>query len=241
VDIIFARSEQDQELFEQLAKNFNKSFTVGNLKFSQTSTSPTHHLTNFTQRKYILAASTHKNEEFQLAQCWLQINLRKTLLVIAPRHPDRSNGIIKQLSALNINISVRSKGDAITENTDIYLADTLGELPSFMQHAEIVFMGGSLIPHGGQNFLEAARLNKAIIVGPYMHNFQNEVDLFNQQHACIQVQNITELGAAIQSLLINAKARINLGHCAKQLMDAQTGIAEVYLHKLAEHYPKIFN
>jgi len=135
---------------------------------------------------------------------------------------------------------VRSKGDSITQDTDIYLADTLGELSGFMQHAQIVFMGGSLIPHGGQNFLEAARLAKAIIVGPHMHNFQNEIDLFKQHHACIQIQNISELDSAIQSLLIDSNTRSNLESCAKQLMDEQTGIAETYLKNLQQHYPQFF-
>jgi len=240
VDFIFARSEQDLNLFKQLGGDVNKLLTAGNLKFSPISGSQPAIIENFTQREYVLAASTHDDEELQLAQLWKNNTTQDTLLVIAPRHPDRSDDILKQLTSLDLKIAVRSKGDSITQDTDIYLADTLGELSGFIQHAQIVFMGGSLIPHGGQNFLEAARLAKAIIVGPHMHNFQNEVALFRQHHACIQIQNISELGSAIQSLLIDSNTRSNLESCAKRLMDEQTGIAETYLKKLQQHYPQFF-
>jgi len=240
VDFIFARSEQDLNSFKQLGGDVNKLLTAGNLKFSSISDSQPAIIENFTQRKYVLAASTHDDEELQLAQLWKNNTTQDTLLVIAPRHPDRSDDILKQLTSLDLKIAVRSKGDSITQDTDIYLADTLGELSGFMQHAQIVFMGGSLIPHGGQNFLEAARLAKAIIVGPHMHNFQNEIDLFKQHHACIQIQNISELDSAIQSLLIDSNTRSNLESCAKQLMDEQTGIAETYLKNLQQHYPQFF-
>jgi len=73
-----------------------------------------------------------------------------------------------------------------------------------------------------------------------MHNFQNEVELFKQQHACIQVNNITELGTVIQSLLIDSNNRNSLGDCARQIMDKQADIARTYLTKLEAHYPEIF-
>ena len=240
VDFIFCRSDQDLNSFEQLGGDINRLFTTGNLKFSQVSNSQPAIIENFTQRKYILAASTHNDEELQLSRLWKKTEALDTLLVIAPRHPERSNDIIKKLMPLQLNITVRSKGDNITKDTDIYLADTLGELTGFMQNAEMIFMGGSLIPHGGQNFLEAARLAKAIIVGPHMHNFQNEVALFKQHHACIQIQNTTELGDAIQSLLIDNNAQSSLGSNAKQLMDKQAEVAEAYLKNLQQHYPQFF-
>jgi 3-deoxy-D-manno-octulosonic-acid transferase len=240
VDIILARSEQDYKAFKKLGGDAIKVQEVGNLKFSQPRSSSTISLKNFTNREYILAASTHNDEELQLANLWEEINLRNTLLVIVPRHPDRGIAIFKQLSALGLNVAIRSKGDTITKETHIYIADTLGELSEFMNHAEIVFMGGSLISHGGQNLLEAAQLGKAIIVGPHMHNFQNEVDLFKQQHACIQVNNTSELGTVIQSLLIDSNNRTSLGHCAEKIMSQQTGIAEIYLNKLQEVYPDSF-
>lgn len=241
VDSIFARSEKDLELFKTLGNIPEKSQTVGNLKLSQSNYSQVIDLDNFTQRKYILAASTHEDEEFQLAQLWQSSDLINTLLVIAPRHPDRRNSILDQLKPLKLNISVRSRGDKITEETQIYLADTLGEMSGLMNKAHIIFMGGSLVPHGGQNLLEAARLSRAIVVGPHMHNFQNEVELFKQQHACIQVTNTRQLDNVMQSLLIDDNQRSSLESCAKILMDKQANIAGDYLVKLEECYADVFN
>ena len=240
VDIIYSRSEDDLNLFKQLGYKSDKAYVAGNLKFSQSSHAQMVELENFTHREYVLAASTHNDEEFQLAKLWKDLNLENTLLVIAPRHPDRSNAIIKQLSPLDLNIAVRSNSDPVTEGTSIYLADTLGELSGLMNNAKMVFMGGSLIPHGGQNLLEAARLAKAIIVGPYMQNFQNEVDLFKQNHACIQIQNMTELGTTIQTLLTDTNTRTHLESCAEQLMNEQSNVAEIYLNHLVQHYPQFF-
>lgn len=240
VDTVFARSEQDARAFEKLADSTLNIKIIGNLKFSSPAHSTSIGLKNFTDREYILAASTHRDEETQLAALWKHSPLNKILLVIVPRHPDRGDAIYKQLSSLQLNVSARSKGDAVTINTNIYLADTLGELSSFMKNATMVFMGGSLIPHGGQNFLEAARLGKAIITGPHMHNFQNEIDLFKQQHACIQINTITELSTVIQSLLIDSNNRTSLEHCASKIMKDQAKIAEIYLQELEKQYASIF-
>lgn len=240
VDHILTRSEQDSSLFKELGASEKNIETIGNLKFSQNTFKPPLTLDNFTQRRFVLAASTHEDEELQLAKLWHDTKFKDTLLVIAPRHPIRRKKIINQLKDLNKNISVRSNGDLIDENTDIYLADTLGELTGLMNAASIVFMGGSLIQHGGQNFLEAANLSKAIIFGPHMHNFQNEVDLFKHHHACLQINNINELSIAIQSLLIDNNARTSLESCAGQLMNNQADIADHYLDKIKQYYPGIF-
>jgi len=240
VDTIFSRSKQDSQAYKELGGDTINTQLIGNLKFSQITQSKAVTLSNFTKREFILAASTHNDEEFQLAKLWKEIGLQKTLLVIVPRHPDRGLSILKQLEPLKLNIAMRSNGDAITKSTHIYLADTLGELSGFMRHAEIIFMGGSLIPHGGQNFLEAAQLGKPVIIGPHMHNFQNEVDLFKQQHACIQVNNIAALGTIIQSLLIDKNNRVSLGERAEKIINEQAGIAEIYMDELKKHYPSIF-
>lgn len=236
VDHIFARSEQDRNLFIQLGADAKKTECVGNLKLSQFSSSISNKIENFTQRPFVLAASTHDNEEMQLANLWKDNKLSDTLLVIVPRHPDRSSQLASQLQSLDSNLAIRSRGEDISDKTNIYLADTLGELQGFMKNASIVFMGGSLIQHGGQNFLEAAKYSKAIILGPYMHNFQNEVDLFKQNHACLQVHNIEELGIAIQSLLSDSNLKTSLEHCAGQLMNEQENIADKYFEKIKLYY-----
>jgi len=236
IDSVWVRSEQDKNNYIKLGADEKKISVIGNLKFSGEALKEIKKLDNFTDRPYVLAASTHDDEEYQLAKMWQSIDNQGQLLVIAPRHPDRTESILKKIKLLNLNIAVRSRNDEITEQTDLYLADTLGELKSFIKNAEIVFMAGSLISHGGQNLLEPARLSKAIVVGPYMHNFQNEVDQFKEQHACIQVSDLKGLGKVIESLLVDADERVSLGVAAKKFMDKQANIAELYMIKIKQSY-----
>ena len=236
VDSILVRSVQDRENYIALGASKNIVSIIGNMKYSASKTLDIKTLENFTNRAYVLAASTHEDEEYQLAKLWTSINNQRQLLVIAPRHPQRLDEILQKLNTLDLNIAVRSRSDAITENTDVYLADTLGELTSFMAKASLVFMAGSLIPHGGQNLLEPARLSKAIVTGPYIHNFQNEVDQLKAEHACVQVQSIHELGAVIENLLVDSNARTGMEACAKQFMDQHSHVASDYLTVLQEKY-----
>lgn len=120
-----------------------------------------------------VAASTHADEEETVAAAHRIVSLARPdlLTVIAPRHPNRGEGIAAALAAEGYSVARRSIGEPITPATDIYLADTLGELGIFYSVAPLAFMGGSLIPHGGQNPIEPLRLGAAVLHGPHVHNF----------------------------------------------------------------------
>lgn len=239
VQHVLARSDTDRDRYIQLGASAQHCETLGNLKFSGPQNAQViSQLDNFTTRPYILAASTHDNEEFQLASLWAEQGFSQ-LLVIAPRHPERGRSIAKQLASLNLNVACRSQQQSITANTQIYIADTLGELSSLIHQAELVFMGGSLIPHGGQNLLEPARLGKPIIIGPHVHNFEAEVDLFLQHHACLQVKDTDELARSIRQLVDEPEEATELAQNAQRLMTQQQDIAERYLEKLVEYYDSI--
>lgn len=200
VNKIFCKSELELNHFEILGAKTQQLVIAGNLKFTFTESSSSAKTINLNNRSYCVAASTHDNEEQQLSEIWRDLST-ETLLVIVPRHPNRSAPIQKQLNELNLNYAVRSKQQAITNETQIYLADTLGELNDFMATADFVFIGGSLIKHGGQNLLEPARLGKTVICGPHMFNFKDEVKLLLDHQACIQVNNTTELKQVFSDLL----------------------------------------
>ncbi len=236
VDHILCRSSQDQQLFLQLGAREQQTETLGNLKFATPASEAAKVVDHFTERAFILVASTHNDEELQIARLWQSLQPQPHLLVIAPRHPERTTSIMEQLKPLALNIAVRSKQQRINNDTELYLADTLGELTGFMQQADFVIMGGSFIPHGGQNLLEPARLQKAIIVGPYMHNFQAEVEQFLDNEACIQVEDIEELGQQIQALISDNNRRDLLGSRAKQLMSKEEDIAQRYVEKIIAYY-----
>lgn len=221
---IYTRSGLDRRHFIQLGADKSRVLTVGNIKFAGQDLDPTAY-PHLIKRPYLLAASTHSDEEWQFSHA---LAATGKLLVIIPRHPERRDEILDKLRTLPLNIAVRSQGEEVTDVTQIYLADTMGEMMAFMAHAELVFMGGSLIPHGGQNMLEAARLAKAIITGPYTHNFVDEVAALKDVGALIEVASNDALRHQINSLLENPTQLNTMGQQAQELMSNNKGIAKQY-------------
>lgn len=157
------------------------------------------------ERPLFCISSTHNDEEYQLGQYIpkLQEQFPNLLTIIAPRHPQRGVEIKSQLQKLGLEVSLRSANEEITPQTQIYIADTIGELGIWYGISPIVFIGGSLIPHGGQNFMEPSRLKDAVIVGPYMHNFAEAMQRAHKANAIIQVHSASEVIDNVAQLLQN--------------------------------------
>ena len=239
VSAVLARSAVDADGYAALGCAQEYIKVLGNLKYGAAKP-----LTDITAidlgRPFVLAASTHDDEELQIGKLWMQLlqqhpqqnQATNPLLVIAPRHPKRSAEIFKQLTSLNTSIAVRSKGEAITDDTVIYLADTLGELPGLMVNAMLVIMGGSFAPVGGHNVLEAAMLGKAILFGPHMFNFIDEAAGLLRQRAALQVDDVTGLQQAVTDLLQdNAKCK-SYGDRAQLFMKENRDIVAHYLSEI---------
>ncbi len=229
VDGIAARTEQDAAAYAQLGADKNIISTAGNLKFTSVlNDQQSAQENNFSiNREYVLIASTHDDEESQIYKRWKKLN-REELLIIAPRHPERANAIIKKLQC--DNISIRSRDETITDKTDVFLLDTVGELKNYFKNAKLVIMGGSFVPTGGHNILEPASFNCAIVTGPYMENFQQEMALMRDKEAIIQITSIDKLKASLSRLLDNEKYREDLQKNTTQL----TQDVEKILHEYTE-------
>ncbi|MGH8500902.1 MAG: 3-deoxy-D-manno-octulosonic acid transferase [Gammaproteobacteria bacterium] len=232
VRAILARSDWDAGKFQELGAPAGRVTTVGNIKFAAPGQTDALRLDDLVGRPYWLAASTHHQEELHLARIWRRLPATPELLVIAPRHPERRHAILKQLAPLGFEIAVRSRGDAVTSTTRIYLADTLGEMPALMTHAAFVFIGGSLIPHGGHNILEPARLAKAVLVGRHMDNFAEETQSLLSAEALLMAQDDRELGFALERLLVDAELRAALGERAAAFMRRHEHVLPAYLERL---------
>ena len=233
--LILARSDADAKAYIALGANPAIVKTVGNLKFSADIN--THRDIKFTlNQAYVLAASTHANEELMIARLWKDRDFSqfKHLLVIVPRHPHRLNDILGQLRELQLNIAVRSRNDSITESTDIYIADTVGELTDFIAGADIIFMGGSLAPIGGHNILEPAALGKPVLFGPYMDNFENEAELLTGFSGAIQVDDIEKLGDTLEEALKFPEKFAQLGSKAKHIIEQHKDTADRYVAELTD-------
>ncbi len=155
------------------------------------------------KRKIWIAASTHKGEEEILIACHQELlkEFPDLLLIIAPRHPERGSDITRLAKEQGCKVAVRSQQEKITKSCNVYIADTIGELGLIYRLSDIVFVGGSLIPHGGHNFLEAARLGCSVIVGPCTHNFKDLTEEFKQMNAILIASNAEQLVTSVHSLL----------------------------------------
>ncbi len=233
---IVARSPEDRQHFASLGVKEERLFQIDNLKFATPSDDRNIEPVDLS-RPYLLAASTREQEEREVIQAWQQLAEPRPLLVIAPRHPKRLTAIRQDIAPYNVNIAVRSRHESITPTTDIYLADTFGELPALMAGAQLIFMGGSLVPKGGHNILEAARLGKAIIVGPYMDNFREETAWLLAANGLQQVANRHELTSHLQQLLDHPTQAQQMADNARQAIKTKTDVIAQYLTLLQQLHP----
>lgn len=157
----------------------------------------------FADRPLWLAASTHPGEEMMVgaAHRVATAGRPELLTIIAPRHPRRGGEIADALAAAGLHVARRSLDQPVTAETDIYIADTTGELGIFYRLAPLAFVGGSLVPHGGQNMLEPAQLGCAILHGPHVANFRLIADELAAAGATREVAGPEELADALTRLL----------------------------------------
>ena len=125
------------------------------------------------------------------------------LTIIIPRHIDRTQSIIEELEKLNLKVHTHDSKNKIDKNTDIYLVNSYGKTKSFFKVCKTVFLGGSLIKHGGQNPLEAARYGCKILHGPNISNFQEIYSLLNKYNVSNKVSNINEIVKNVDILFDN--------------------------------------
>ncbi len=153
-----------------------------------------------------LAASTHAGEEEVVAAAHraLERSLPGLVTLIVPRHPARGAAIERALRAAGFTVSRRAAGQAPPEGGGIYVADTMGELGLFYRVAPVAFLGGSLVPHGGQNLLEPVRLGCAVVHGPHVENFAEIAAALAAAGATERVDDGAALTAAVGRLLGDA-------------------------------------
>lgn len=175
-----------------------------------------------------LAASTHPGEEAIVAQAHVRIvrDRPDALTVIAPRHPHRGPEIAEALSTQGLRAALRSRGALPGPETDVYIADTLGELGVLYRLCEIVLVGGSLVPKGGQNVLEPAKLDCAILCGRHTQNFAQVTQDMARAGALRRVGDAAGLAAAVLELLRAPDRRSAMIDAARTYADAQATVLD---------------
>lgn len=178
------------------------------------------------ERPRWLAVSTHRGEEAVIAAVHRRVaeHYPDLITLIVPRHPERGEEAAREVAALGLRVARRQAGDALGPATEVHVADTLGELGLFCRLSPIVLIGGSLVPHGGQNPLEPARLGCALLTGPHMGNFAEVMDLLRQGGAVTEVGDEAALAATLLRLLAAPDEVLRLGEAARQIAEAGEGV-----------------
>jgi 3-deoxy-D-manno-octulosonic-acid transferase len=156
----------------------------------------------------------------------VQRRWRRTLLILAPRKPDRFIAAEKIIAESGWNIVRRSRLDLrepLDENTDVVVLDSIGELAALYSLADAVFVGGSLVPAGGHNILEPACFSRPPVFGPSMENFREMADQFLDAHAGVQVANGEQLGKVWVQLIENNVMRERMGKAAREISERNRG------------------
>jgi len=229
--LVLAQSKKDGERFHTLgAKNVD---TVGNLKFAAkplpVAEAALAELQNIVGTRPVwLAASTHNGEEAICGHVHTMLKTRhsRVLTIIAPRHPERGATVTAELQAQGLNVARRASGDTISDKTDIYVADTLGELGLFYRLSRIVFMGKTLAGGGGQNPIEPSALSCALIFGKDMSNFQDISSTLIEAGAARWAHDETELYSAVETLMSDEKACKNAATSAFTTARAEADVLE---------------
>lgn len=180
-------------------------------------------------RKIILGAQTVEGEETLLGSMLpeLKREFDDLLIIIVPKHTRRSSSIEQALAASGLKIAVRSRGEVPGAETDVYLADTMGELGLFFRLDAPVFLGRSLVPgYGGSNLLEPAKFGRCIIQGVHTENFTAMNDLFSASSACLVARDEAELRDLLLDLLGNPERAAVIGSKAEAVTRSASGILD---------------
>ena len=213
-DICFSSNLKSKNYLKSLGAK--KIEYIGNLKFSQTENNKANlskNINNFFMTKKIwCASSTHYKEEKICAEVHkkLKIKYNNLLTIIIPRHIDRVGKIINEIKELGLKIHVHNSKKKIDSQTDVYLVNSFGQTKSFFKICKTVFLGGSIIEHGGQNPLEATRYGCEVLHGPHVWNF-DEIYMFLKKYKMSdKVLNSRQLALKISKSFKNKNKSKNL-------------------------------
>lgn len=244
IDLALTQTKMDAGRFRDLG--VANGWATGNLKFDgaplPVSIETLRGLAAATADRPIwLAASTHRGEEALIGEVHARLSAEfpDLLTVLAPRHPDRAGEIMETLGRAGMSAVQRSGGAPITASTQIYLADTIGELGLFYRLAPIAFIGGSLVPFGGHNPIEPAQLDTAIIVGPHVQSFSDVYRAFERAEAVTFVRDAETLGDAVLRFLGDPDLVATQARHARAIVDRGQGALDRTYEALRTAMPEV--
>jgi len=231
ISCIAAQTESDRLRFMDLGAAPEQVIVTGNIKMD---TNPPAELREQGQvirrrlgvgRSVWIAASTHAGEEEQILEAYamLKKTMCSVLLVLIPRHPERSDEVERLCRKNNWKVIRHTQDQSHCTELDIYLVDTLGELPQFFCAGDVAFIGGSLVPVGGHNMIEASAQGIAVVFGPHLFNFHDISHQLLQADAARMITDSRTLALTIQELLKNADLCYELGRNGRAYVESNRG------------------
>jgi len=243
-DLCLVRSAKDAERFRALGAP--RVSITGNLKFDvpalPVDAPKLAALTDAAKgRMVVVAASTHLGEESVIVDAHRRLKLTcpGLLTIIAPRHPERGVAIAEVATTAHLRPALRSRGASVEGETDIYVFDTLGELGLIYRLAPIVFMGGSLVRHGGQNPIEAIKFGAAILHGPHVSNFDDIYEELDRTGAAALVTDVGNLTMQIGAWIQDGAARQETAERARRCVDKLGGALDLLISALEPYFMQL--
>ncbi|MEO5574249.1 MAG: lipid IV(A) 3-deoxy-D-manno-octulosonic acid transferase [Gammaproteobacteria bacterium] len=246
ISVIAAQTDQDAQRLIALGADPAHTHVTGSIKFDVKIMASLREAAAVLRRSLgvgravWVAASTHEGEEKLVLDAFDAVKqaIPQSLLIWVPRHPERFSKAAALCEKRGYNTVLRSQRTTCDAQTDVFIGDSMGELPLFYAAADVAFVGGSLIPTGGHNLLEPAALGLAIITGPFMFNFEEITRMMREAGALCQIQDVGELSAALITYLNDANLRYAMGEKGQQLVEENRGALTALLEMIEKYISK---
>jgi 3-deoxy-D-manno-octulosonic-acid transferase len=223
VKLIAAQTEADAARFRALGAAESQLTVMGNLKFDVQAGADLAEAGRALREKLFgasavwVAGSTREGEEPILLAAFRKVLAIQpaSVLVLAPRHPERATAVAAAISAAGFGLRRRSAGDVPLNPGEVLLVDVLGQLMKFFAAGDVAFVGGTLVPVGGHNLLEPAAVGMPVLAGPYLDNVKDVAEMMQEAGVLTLVQDADSLAAAAAWLLGNPATRRSVGELAR--------------------------
>ncbi|HEV7391968.1 MAG TPA: 3-deoxy-D-manno-octulosonic acid transferase, partial [Burkholderiales bacterium] len=237
---VAAQTEDDAQRLRSLGA---RAVTVtGNVKFD--ATVPADQVergrawrSSFGQRQVLLAASTREGEESLILDAYSKIS-PPPLLMIVPRHPQRFDHVAALLEQRGLRYERRSIGRTVTADTQVLLGDSMGEMAMYYAACDLAFIGGSLLPFGAHNFIEAGAVGTPVLLGPHTYNFAEAAERATEAGAVLRVEDAMDLAGTVNRLLADTPALLRMGARALEFSRAHQGATYRVMSMLERGEPR---
>jgi 3-deoxy-D-manno-octulosonic-acid transferase len=238
---IAAQSEADAQRF--LSLGAREVAVTGNVKFDLAIPQDTAHKGTLLRERFgatrpvWVAGSTREGEEALLLDAFAALAPPDALLVVVPRHPQRFEEVAALAAARSLSLARRSDTPAMPADVRVVLGDSMGEMLAYYAAADLVILGGSFLPYGGQNLIEACALGRPVILGPHTYNFEEASEGAIAAGAALRVRDAREALEAAARLASDGDRRRAMGVSALEFVAAHRGAVERFMSWLGGRVP----